>query len=441
MVTIFLYILNRLTDILVYALIVAVFLFEFLHTEFKIVPKALAWTPELIALGIAANSAILFAIKKKILIRLKYFWLFFSFFLLVVTGVFINLTPSAPIIIGIRTYFKQVPFFILPMVHEVGEKNFRFQLMLILFFLFLQVPVSLYQRLIKYEGVLTGDVITGTVQLSSTLTLLMMSAIAILFGLYIKEKLKLSVFLLLCLVLFIPTTINETKVTLFLIPLIITITLFFDKSYTATKKLNVAVLGFFLIIIFIPVYNFFILPRTGQGISGFITDKREMQKYFYEGTDQEDLSEVRRGDALAYAYEDLIKRPVNFIIGLGAGNVVDSVFINMKGKYIDKQKYRAGRITASIVFWELGLLGLMIYLTYYYFIYKDVKEHSKIDDYFGAISLGWISVVAIMTIGFVYTNTIQLDTINYLFAYISGVLIAETCKNFSSEEEVPIHND
>ena len=77
----------------------------------------------------------------------------------------------------------------------------------------------------------------------------------------------------------------------------------------------------FLISAFIQIYDHFMRPRWGYGILDFMTDKSQVEKYFYRRNKREKSDFLGRGDAISLVYKRLLENPVSSTLGLGIGSV------------------------------------------------------------------------------------------------------------------------
>jgi len=86
-----------------------------------------------------------------------------------------------------------------------------------------QVPIAFEQRVtsaVKGRGIdISGDYTSGTLLASSILSIFLICAICVVTAYFMRGRLKAWQFVMLVLLLFLPTTINETKGTLFLLPI------------------------------------------------------------------------------------------------------------------------------------------------------------------------------------------------------------------------------
>ena len=173
-------------------------------------------------------------------------------------------------ITGIRNYFKYLPFFLLPFAyHFTAQSHLKWQLKWLVPLIAVQVPLAVFQRLVLYPK--QYDLVSGTVGISSLLTILMVCTIALLVSLYVKKELSLKAMLMACAYLSIPTMLNETKSSLVFLPLAFLLPFFLssgnEKKLGQLLAIGATVVG--VMAAFIVVYDYFIMDQLGLWHSGF----------------------------------------------------------------------------------------------------------------------------------------------------------------------------
>ena len=179
---------------LLYSLFLSLFFLDYFHYNLGITPRFTTWVPEAFAALTCLIIVLQFACKKTVFINIKYIILILLFLAIMLIGIVLNTVSAGPIFIGMRVYLKHLPFFLLPAVYDFSDEEFKNQLLFLMPLLFLQCPLAVYQRLFQFRGLLTGDVVTGTLEVSSALSVTMICSIAIIFALYIKKQIGLRFF-------------------------------------------------------------------------------------------------------------------------------------------------------------------------------------------------------------------------------------------------------
>ena len=418
---------ERFTHLVLFVLVLNLFFADYLNARLEVIPRWATWGPELISLILVVLILLRFAILKEFALGVKYVLLMAVFIIVFFASSLINLSGSGAIIVGMRTYFKTLPIFLLPAVFNVDSDRLKKQLKFILPLLLIQCPLALYQRLFQFGLEANGDQIRGSLNTSGVLSLMMICAIAVLNGLYQKKILKLRQFIVFSLILFIPTTINETKVTLVYLPLAIVIPFVFasdHKIYNKIRKLvTLMAVGGVLLSIFVPVYDYFMKPKWGYGILEFIESGKAVE-YVYSGTPYNQNTNWRRGDRLFVAADSVSKDLGSFFFGYGPGNVAVSYFNEFQDKEVDPAANANDQAVTNII-WEEGFLGLLAYMIFLVFIFRDARFLRKQGSFLGAFALGWCAVVILIGLNLFYKNMLITNIVNYFFWYLSGVVASQ----------------
>ena len=195
---------------------VSTFLISFAIQRVPGIPKQFVYFPDLV-IGCVASFVVvrLIATKRLGRIPLRYVLLFSAFCYVVISGALVNHLSPEVLFAGLRTYFKYVPLFLLPFAYDYSDRDIKYQFVALLCLGLLQIPVSFYQRFIQYRDSHRVDVITGTLAGggSGTLSIVLVSMVTAIIALYLGKRISVRWAFGLGLLLLLPTTINETKVT------------------------------------------------------------------------------------------------------------------------------------------------------------------------------------------------------------------------------------
>jgi hypothetical protein len=413
---------------LMYALFIALFLKNAFPVGLNIMPQVFNYTVDVFAVLIFIIILLRISFFTKIEIDRRYILLLTCYIVIIIVGIIANLVNVEPLLIGIRFHMKYLPFFILPMVYAVSAEGVRKQIRIILPLLLLQLPVVLLQRFLIFRG-FHADFITGTLGVSSHLSMLLICAIAVVFAYYLKRRINLKSFLILALILFLPMTMNETKSTIILLPIALALPAYFLPRIWASSKIRniftVGVLTSFLIITFTAVFQ----QTEGYGIIEEYQKELQGRGYLYTGSEGKlGQKKIGRIDTVFLALKDQSKDLGNLVFGLGTGNVIFTGAKNksFSGEYTaEKLRYHGERITLTHQFWELGLAGVFCYLGILFSIFKDSLLVSKMSNIYGVLALGWTANVPIVCVAVIYKNIIFLDALYILFWYFSGIIVVQ----------------
>lgn len=375
-----------------------------------------------------ALVAMLFATRKHVPLKGKYLIFFSLFFMFILGGIIVNKVPSGVVLAGLRSNLKYLPFFFLPIVYAFSDKQISRQLKFLLVLSLIQCPVTIYQRIIKYAVVRTGDLVGGTLgqYTSGVLSVYLACTISLVIAFYLKGRIKRSMLLILIGLLFLPTALNETKVSLLLIPFaLISPALFLPGQMNKTKRiLPVMAVCMVLMVIFVQVYDHQASKRGYETLGEFVG--RDMAKeYLYRGEKLRKEKGIGRFDSIEMAVDQL-SRTGNLLLGVGIGNASPSFSDKLTGEYYKKYWHlKPGMTNLSHLLWEQGLIGALLFIFFFGLVLQDSIYLRTRNDIAGAISLGWISVVMIISGSFVYFDTFYQNIFGYLFWYFSGHIAAQ----------------
>ncbi len=419
--------------LLLYTLIISLFTADYLALGLKVAPRAITWLPDLLS-GLLLLGVVLRATRlRNLRLGPKYLVLAIFFTLFIAVGVLINAEPSGAVFAGLRTYLRYLPLFLLPAVYEISERDMRRLLSLFLVLCLLQAPVAFYQRFVEYRALPTGDVIVGTLMVSSDLTIVLYGAMTMLFAFYLKGEVSKPVLFISMPLLFFPTAINETAVSIFLLPMAVFLPVLLLRDGNRMRRLvPMALIGIMLGGAFFSVYNAFYASRWGNGGLESLITSGEILQYSYRGATKDsrtghgkEMSEIGRVDSIILPFK-VQPDPVLLFSGLGIGNVSDSFSERFTGEYY--QKYGplgAGMTTASIMIWEIGLIGLGLSVIFLAFVFVDGRALGTLPGLPGAIGIGWAVVAMMMGLLLVYKNLIAPGVIGYPMWLLSGYVAAE----------------
>ena len=351
------------------------------------------------------------ASTKNLNISIKYPLLFGAFLFHILIGVVINDVDTGPIIAGIRYYFKYFPLFLLPAVFNFTDTQIKNQLVVLLALGLIQLPVVLYQRFFEYARIYTGDVISGTLGISSILSIFLVCSIIILMAFFIKKRISGRTAFILGFLLFIPSTLNETKGTMILLPIgLMAVVLTSVKTKMERQKMLgvAAAFGLFAAVFFIvydQVYDKW-GPDSGGLVAFFSSDR--VESYLYRGVEfSPDILKQHEGtgtflsdstgtpiklariDRFIAPFSILGDQPTKLFFGLGIGNVSDFKYLDYQGQYASIGRFfEIENIMLSLLLWEVGVGGTLIYFLLFYLLFTDSRKLSQQNNIMGLDSGG-----------------------------------------------------
>jgi hypothetical protein len=398
--------------------------------------KKIGWLPGFAPylVEILAGIILLYVVAMGVRDRFRFvrpaYW--FAFGVCAVTilcGILSNAVEAGPMFAGLRTYLRAIPLFFLPAVFAMTDRQLRVLLLLILAVCVVQVPITVTQSMRPNA---TGDAISGTLMISSMLSIFLICAACVLAGLYLKKRLSRLGFLAVLLLLVFPTTINETKGTLVLLPLGL-VTTFLVCSRPGTRLRN-AVLALSVSVIFgaifVSVYDNYIQPKRPypQAISTFLTNKGKLELYLSKDADIGVTSrgETGRIDSIVVPLRVLAGDPSQLVFGLGIGNASDSALgPHFTGRYFRLFQYFLKTSFTRLIL-EVGLLGCAMVMVLYWLIFNDSRVVAANDNgLWGALAAGWVGVSVVIAAATFYIDIIISEALSCLFWYFSGLIAAE----------------
>jgi hypothetical protein len=401
--------------------------------QFLNLPAFLHFLPE--AMSVLVILYVLFAgTRDRFRLVAPKYWLTFGALAVVLLCGIINGAPGAgPVISGARFYLRAVPMFFLPAVLPLSEAQLKRLLKWLLVVALIQLPVAGSQRwVIEAAGRFSGDDVRGTLLDSGILSIFLIGCIAVLTGFLVRGRIRLRWYLLLAALMIIPTTINETKITVFYMPLAILIPLLLGAAPgKRVRNLLIALAGLVVIgTLFVPIYNMTQQNnpfKNEKDISAFFTNQKQMGRYL--SSDVAGLGtkkDVRRGDAIVVPFEFLAKDPVRLAFGLGTGAVSPSnLGQSFQGNYhlLFKQFLI---ISFTYFLLEFGVFGVALILVLIWLILWDTLAVVRKDreTLFGALALGWVPVVVMFAMNLFYDPFHEFTSITYLYWYFSGAICA-----------------
>ena len=277
---------------LLYSLFISIFFLDYLVFKIGVGLRIITWVPEVFSILITIIVVIRAVLYKTVALDKKYVLFFSAFVIHVIIGIIVNQVPAGAIIAGLRMYFKFVPLFLLPAVYDFSDQQIKKQLKFLLLLAVLQCPLAIFQRLVQFRDLASGDAIAGTFAAAPILSIYMICAIAVLLGFFLNEEIKPKLFLMILAVLFIPTAINETKATVILLPIALIIPVLFAPRHKSKLKMVVTIwtLTAMLLVGFNFMYSQFYAKRSD--VFEFYTSD-QVKTYLYSGVEADKVRDLR----------------------------------------------------------------------------------------------------------------------------------------------------
>ncbi|MCK5096489.1 MAG: hypothetical protein KAR45_00205, partial [Desulfobacteraceae bacterium] len=268
---------------ILYLLITGLFVLDWLFLTYGIGIRQMTWMPEIISIIIAVLIPFRTAVTKESHLPIKYIFLLFIYLAHIGIGFLLNDVSGWTVLAGLRIYTKFIPIFLVGLIFPLTVQEFTKLVLFVFVLAMIQFPVVLWQRFIAFATSISGDPMGGTVGHSSSgvLSIFLLIIISFLVAFYIKEEISLPVFILAMAAAFLPTTLNETKITFFLLPVAFLLPAIFIKAKRKTIFRVMLVMFIFLSSFFVlkGIYDYFQTQRWGYGIQTFVTMPGRLEDY------------------------------------------------------------------------------------------------------------------------------------------------------------------
>jgi hypothetical protein len=245
----------------------------------------------------------------------------------IVYGILVNHVPPGPILAGMHYYLRPIPFFLVPAVFNFTDRQLKQLLGLLLGLSLLQVPIACYRRnVVAHTGHVSGDAVFGIMS-SGDLSIFLICELCIAAAMVLRGAMGRLTFPCLFVTFVIPMSINETKITVFALPLGLLVTVIVGSE----RGKRLAVTGYALALltagalIFVPLYDFFNTYNNNdvnhpERIEDFLLKPDKMANYLDTKATVGSKKEAGRVDALIIPLQVLANDPAQLGFGLGLGN-------------------------------------------------------------------------------------------------------------------------
>lgn len=407
---------SRFIKLVLYLCITIIFFSDWLYFVHGIGSRYISWTPELFSIFLSLYIPAVMAINKEWRLPFKYTVLLLIYIFQIAIGLVVNSVDIGPMIAGIRQFCRFIPIFVLPAVVRFEEKDMRRLLKFLLALALIQFPVTIWQRFYLYANISSGDPIGGTLgaNTSGVLSVFLLMVLSFIIAFYLKREMPLYLLVTFCFIIFIPTTLNETKVTLLLLPWAFLVPVIFSKKSlkrTPSKIFNLFLALSITFILFILIYDSF----GNRNILQFYSKKDQVENY----------SEVRIVPiltALDRIYHDGI---IAIIYGYGAGNLSVSYSKNLESKLLTELSvFKPGNVSITKMIWETGYIGTLIFFILLAYLFFDTFKYRNLNNLAGTMALGLSATIIIFSIAFFYTKPLDQNIFVYLFFFLNGYLVS-----------------
>ena len=350
-------------DVLIFPILLSVYSFRHAVMYAEIFPRQAQWTTE-IFLGLLLLYLIFYELPKN-KVKFPYFSFVIGFIILFILNSVLWQNSNLVILNGIRVFLKFVPLFYLFYIYGLQKKEEKLeQLFFFLFALcFLQIPFAIYQYG-EYAWTDSGDNIVGLMPNngSGIVTLYLFLFIGFAATLYKRKIISKSLFIVISVLLLIPTLINETKVIVVLAPLTAVYYLMIGSKGIKIKDIIVWIaVGGVALYVFDYLYMVF---WSDQGVS--ILSRDFVVNYLfgdfttsYQGIVVKQTSS--RGAMMLLTFSLMASDYLRFFFGYGFGSTSDSVFNGGAGPlFVQYGDYVDEFNMLPTVLLDIGFVGFIV---------------------------------------------------------------------------------
>jgi hypothetical protein len=418
-------------QLLVVTLFLVIFSIDYLAHIAGLVHPVMTLLPELLSVVVTALVIGRLVQTKRFDLHIKYLVFFALLTIHLLNGVLISDTSTGSLVVGLRVYLKYLPFFFLPIVYPFTPRELKQQMGLLLFLLLLQLPLTLLQRFYLYPDFATGDVVRGSLPTGSFMSIILVSAIAVVFSLYLKRLISGTLCVVLFFLFFVPTTIGETKGALVLLPFAVLIPLLALRQSMGGLIRKLAAVGIVAgaaLAVYSWVFEYTQTRFVGQEetIGEFFSSRERLAHYLAPRTAGMEPADERYGrvDRVVAALEIIGKDPYTMMVGLGIGSVTKSPLPLFAG---DHEIYIDIGLTGSsfpYILLETGVLGALLWTIFLAMLFFDSKALSKDPGIMGAWGMAWMAVVVIVYISLFYKDIVPTSGVMYPFWFFTGHVLA-----------------
>ena len=428
-----------MVNLLVISTIITCFFVDYLARKLNVISPYFILLPELLA-GVALLVVIARVLAgKRLLLDARYILFLVLLLFTIAMGAVAQAVPSGAVVSGLRDYVRFLPFFLLPAIYPFTGRQIKAQLVVLGVILAVQVPLAVYQRFFAFaDRMHTGDVVTGTMTDSGTLSIMMVVGVAGLTVLYLKRRLSLMLLLGATAFLLVPTMLNETKATLVMLPVAMLAPLFLMRGAERPFRRLFPLIAVFAVAgaVSINVYNAMLQShRDPEASLQQFWLEGGVQRYMYKGSVEGD-SRVGRVDSLQLALRGITERPLRAAFGLGVGNVSTAMLPGFEGEYAHYyDRYKISFTQLTMLLWNMGFMGLVAFGIFYFATFRDALFLARWSGPPSILGQIWAPITLIAVMCLLYKPILTSNEIIYPFMFYAGVL-ARTAYGLRREQRV-----
>ncbi|MES2579545.1 MAG: hypothetical protein V4552_03285 [Pseudomonadota bacterium] len=299
-----------------------------------------------------------------------FIWMAGIFVIYALIASVINMHSFGELFGGFKRYFQAFGLMLALATMMLSRKDFDGWLKLLLGIALLQLPFALFERFVLVTlrgGIAAGgeatDVVAGTMGANlkggspnAIMVTFVLIAFAFVFSRWKEKLISTSQLFLLSLLLLTPLVLGETKVVVVMLPILALVLLRKDIKKDPLKYLPIFISLLFITVAFGYIYVYYMLDST------FVEAFRGTISYNIGNVGYGKLL-LNRTSAMTFWWElHSWADPINFLLGHGLGSSYGSGQDagSMARMY---PGYGINLTTVSSILWDLGLVGLVFYIS------------------------------------------------------------------------------
>jgi hypothetical protein len=301
-----------------------------------------------------------------------FIWLAIFFACFAVVTTVLHLHSIGELFGGFKRYFQAFGLMLALATLAFTKRDFDQWLKLLLAIALLQLPFALFERFILVPlrgGLAAGadatDIVAGTMGANmeggspnSIMVMLVLIAFTFVFSRWKEKLIDTSRMFLFALILLVPLVLGETKVVVIMLPLMSIILLRKDLAQNPAKYLPVFIGSLAITMVFAYIYVYIMLESNfTAALIGSLRYNVEDVGY---GTSLLNRTTVMSFWWGLHGWHD----PIPFLFGHGLGSSYGAGYDagHIAQIYLN---YGIGLTTVSSILWDLGLIGLLMYVSIY----------------------------------------------------------------------------
>lgn len=390
-----------------------------ISAHFPFIGKKIIWITDLMLFVLALKLLADILSKRIDIFKYKINIMLFLLVLLSIVSAIVNGISLTVLSCGLRNYFKYVPLFFASIYYFDNEKLIKKSFTFWIIIGLINVPVALIQFFIYRNFDYVGGLFsTGG---SGILTVYQFLMIGYLFIVAEYEKLSRWKAIGLSIFLFIPVIINQTKISFYLLPILL---IYIYRNYFVKKPFKAAI----MVLLF--SFLFYLLTLIYTAIvpdfnANDLISPNWLSQYLYSDSYYCGIGSLNRFSSVTFAIDNISKNIIRFFIGTGVGNASFSNIPGGMGEYYARYfNLKIDMVFLSKILWEIGVIGTVLYFFIVFKLWRYstycLKRIKAIDQLILAKFFGLL--VLFLTINIVYDSSFYFDEFACIFWMLGGYL-------------------